>query len=138
MKDQARNIAENQALLRGMFQSAAHTKLLAPGGHLQLTLKRGEPYDSWNAVVLAKLEGFKVHCCTNFDSANYPGYAHRRTIGDEHAGNDDVSSGKTYSFMLLPPKESTEVAHGIPGKMMPTGQTYKEAWKQRHKKGRRP
>ena len=59
IKDQARNITANQQMLRGTFQSAQ--RLLAhPNGELHLTLKRGEPYDSWSAVALAKMCGLRT------------------------------------------------------------------------------
>lgn len=55
IKDQERNRATNQALLRGTFASVA--QLLAEDGEVHITLKRGEPYDSWNAVAIAKMAG---------------------------------------------------------------------------------
>ena len=104
IKDQQRNIATNQALLRGSFTSAS--ALLCGGGQLHVTLKRGEPYDSWSAVPLAKLCGLRVAHCTPFSSATYPGYEHRRTIGDTHAGdasqhapNAEIGGAKTYAFV---------------------------------------
>lgn len=156
IKDQARNIAANQALLRGLF--AGGYALLAEGGELHLTLKRGEPYDSWNAVVLGKLAGLRVKHCTAFVAQRFPGYAHRRTIGDVHAGADEVVTGKTYVFVPKSSGEEEEATGGIGGgkgggkgsgkgggkqggkqggKMLQTGQSYKEAWKQRHSKGKR-
>ena len=170
IKDQARNIAANQQLLRGLFSCVCGTGLLADGGELHLTVKRGQPYDSWNVVTLAKLAGLRVRSCTPFEAARFPGYAHRRTIGYEHAGENEISSGKTYAFVEKPADEEAEGgksaksgkggkggkggggSNGLNGiskkgkkgfmggktsKVLPTGQTYKDAWKQRHSKGKR-
>lgn len=104
IKDHARNVHSNQQLLRSTFQSALG--LLAPRGEVHLTLKRGEPYDSWQAVTIAKMVGFRVQHCTPFNPELYPGYAHRRSIGDEHAGNAaqhvanaEIGDSKTYCFV---------------------------------------
>jgi len=161
IKDQARNIDANQQLLRGLFACVCGTGVLAADGELHLTLKRGEPYDSWKAVTLAKLAGLRVKHCTPFEAARFPGYAHRRTIGDEHAGEDAVVSGKTYAFVEKgaaedEAEEKASSGRGAPqgtkrgkgsgkngaksavgNKILPTGQTYKDAWKQRHRKAKR-
>ena len=138
IKDEARNIAANQALLRGLFSSVATSGLLSGAGELHLTLKRGRPYDAWQPVVLAKLAGWRVRNCVEFNAAKFVGYAHRRTIGDEHAGEGEVTSGKTYAFVPQTPREAVVEVQSERGKILPTGQTYKDAWKQRHKKARRP
>lgn len=134
--------------------------LLAPHGELHLTLKRGEPYDSWNSVMLAKFAGMRVAHCTPFQASRFPGYAHRRTIGDDHAGEDAIASGKTYAFVerngcddeeeqssgqgkkkLKHDHGNEKNKKGVKGgrstKLLPTGQTYKDAWKQRHRKAKR-
>jgi 25S rRNA (uracil2634-N3)-methyltransferase len=105
IKDQQRNVATNQSLLRATF--TASVQLLAPGGQMHITLKRGQPYDSWGAVVIAKMCGLRVLSCSTFSPEAFPGYAHRRTLGDEHAGdadahlpNAEISVGaKTYAFV---------------------------------------
>eukprot|EP00966_Prymnesium_polylepis_P090848 2103660-Prymnesium_polylepis.2 len=163
IKDQARNIAANQQLMRGFFACVCGTGLLANGGECHVTLKRGQPYDSWNVVTLAKLAGLRVRHCTPFEAARFPGYAHRRTIGDEHAGDSEISSGKTYAFVERTAEDDEEKkgkaakgskggkgggkggeAKGVKGfmggktnKVLQTGQSYKDAWKQRHRKGKR-
>jgi len=103
IKDQKRNVETNQVLLRGSFTAAA--QLLAAGGQFHVTLKRGQPYDSWGAVLIARMAGLRVASCSTFVAAAFPGYAHRRTLGDEHAGdagaspNAEVASAKTYAFV---------------------------------------
>lgn len=108
IKDQARNVASNQALLRGTFSSCLTGGLLAPGGkgELHMTLKKGPPYDSWQPVVIAKMCGLAVRHCAPFRPERFPGYAHRRSIGDDHAGgaqqhvaNAEISGARTYCFV---------------------------------------
>jgi 25S rRNA (uracil2634-N3)-methyltransferase len=114
IKDQARNVHSNQTLLRGTFQSAL--ALVAPRGELHLTLKRGMPYDAWQPVTIAKMCGWRVAHCTPFRPELFPGYAHRRSIGDEHAGsaaqhepNSEITGARTYAFV------NAEEAHTQPG-----------------------
>ena len=104
MKDMARNVAQNQELMRSTFRSAL--PLLAPSGELHVTLKKGQPYDSWNIVTIAKMCGLAVRFCAPFAPGKYPGYAHRRNIGDEHAGdasartpNAEIQGARTYAFV---------------------------------------
>ena len=94
---------------------------------------RADQADAWSAVALAKLAGWRVKNCTPFHPGPYPGY--------------ESSAGKTYAFVRKAPRdEATASARpgkgkggkGVPGKHLPTGQPYKDAWKQRHKKARRP
>lgn len=105
MKDMGRNVKQHQDLLRGFFMSASSLLSPPPKGELHVTMKRGEPYDSWQLVTLAKMCGFRVKHCTPFMQATFPGYAHRRTIGDLHAGdaaahepNAEISGARTYVF----------------------------------------
>ena len=58
-------------------------------------------------MLLAKLAGLRVAYCTPFEPGRFPGYAHRRTIGDDHAGADvDPNAeirrqgAKTYAFVV--------------------------------------
>ena len=137
-KELARNVASNQALLRGTFLSV-QPRLAPPppwaqtgaaggskggggkggggqsgggggGGELHVTIKRGQPYDSWQVVPVAKMCGLRVLKCSAFEASAYPGYAHRRTIGDAHAAslvegqpaelNAEIgSASKTYVFV---------------------------------------
>mmetsp|Transcript_73831 Transcript_73831/g.146811 ORF Transcript_73831/g.146811 Transcript_73831/m.146811 type:complete len:108 (-) Transcript_73831:117-440(-) len=97
----------------------AAQQLLAPGGQLHITLKRGEPYDSWSAVSIAKMCGLRVLHCSPFLPNTFPGYAHRRTIGDDHAGDAEQhrrnaeigESSRTFAFA---PPEAGSVAQSPP------------------------
>ena len=106
MKDVGRNVRQHQELLRGTFQSALPLLSKPPRGELHVTMKKGEPYDSWQIVTIAKMCGLRVKHCTPFMPSKFPGYAHRRSIGDEHAGdaashepNAEVAGARTFSFV---------------------------------------
>merc|ERR1712216_1012029 len=40
-----------------------------------VTLKVGEPYDSWHCTRLAKLAGFRLRTAISFNPADYPAHA---------------------------------------------------------------
>jgi len=126
---------ENQALLRGLFKSVLSRGLLCkqPPGELQLTLRNSEARD-WKLVEVAKLAGLRVRSCIPFEAPQ--GY-----MPPAHA-----EGAFTYTLFLPPPmlymehKKAAAVAalaRARPDlRLGPTGQTYKEAWKQRHKKSK--
>ena len=129
-------VAENEALLRGVFKSVLSNRLLKNGtGELHVTLRLAEA-ESWSLVALAKLAGLRVKACTPFAAHEYQGY-------DAPVDEELV----TYALFEPPPKvdEAEKKAAAIAAiakahpelRMGPTGQTYKEAWKQRHKKAKR-
>ena len=62
------------------------------------SLKRGEPYDSWQAVTIAKMCGMRVGHCAPFKPQLYPGYAHRRSVGDTHAGDAETARATSGAF----------------------------------------
>ena len=64
--------------------AATGPALLASGGEIHVTLAHGPPYDSWDCVLIAKLAGLRVRRCVPFEAARFAGYAHRRTLGDDH------------------------------------------------------
>jgi hypothetical protein len=130
-------VAEQQSLLRGIFKSVLSNRLLnATGGELHITLRTSEA-DEWSIVTLAKFFGLRVRSCSKFDASRYTGYV--PPPGCENA--------VTYAFHEPPPQldEAEKKAQKIAAiakarpelRLGPTGQTYKEAWKQRHKKGKR-
>ena len=105
MKDQARNVKQHQELLRGTCLAARPLLAPPPRGELHFTLKKGEPYESWSLVTIAKMCKLRVRYCNPFMPDKYPGYAHRRSIGDEHAGdasahepNAEISGARTFAF----------------------------------------
>ena len=112
--------------------------LLCAGGQLHLSLKRGEPYDSWQAVQIAKLCGLRVQSCTPFLPQAFPGYAHRRSIGDEHAGdaaahapNAEIgANSKTYAFVSAADTAAAAAGSAARGDK-------DEAWKQEKWRGKK-
>ncbi|KAI9299155.1 hypothetical protein K502DRAFT_322398 [Neoconidiobolus thromboides FSU 785] len=109
IKDQDRNILNNQKLLLGFFKSSK-TLVHPYHGELHVTVKSGLPYDLWKVTSLAK-EGqiWKTKQCFPFNPLLYPGYEHRRTLGFK----DGLSKGdneelvdkfpNTYIFGFLNP-----------------------------------
>lgn len=119
IKDQRKNIAANQKLLSGIFNSAlclAQPKT----GEIHVTIKSGLPYELWRIVALAK-EGGKWHqtSCIPFNPELYPGYEHRRTLGFEagisSSENVEIKEKypKTYVFGLTPP-DKPKKKHAAP------------------------
>lgn len=95
--DVNRQVRANQALLVGFFSSAApllrRPTLGAEGGEEQegeatvvVTLFEGEPYSLWNVRDLARHSGFEVVRSLRFEASRYPGYEHRRTLGNIEGG----------------------------------------------------
>jgi 25S rRNA (uracil2634-N3)-methyltransferase len=84
IKDKERNVATNRDLLVNFF--AATSEFLARGGTVRVTLRKGEPYDSWminKCAGLAKGD-WKLSHAETFAVQDWPGYKHRRT--KEHHG----------------------------------------------------
>ena len=102
IKDQAQNIKANQLLISSFFESAK--RLLEPNGQILVTLKLGDPYDQWKIKELARENLLQVHRSFEFVPADYPGYAHRRTIGFDAeksaAENEEIikKSARSYIF----------------------------------------
>jgi 25S rRNA (uracil2634-N3)-methyltransferase len=102
IKDQKTNIIANQSLINTFFQEAK--KKLLPEGQIIVSLKTGLPYDLWEIKKLAKENQLKVERSFEFVPADYPGYAHRRTIGFDHSisakDNEEIlkNQPRTYIF----------------------------------------
>ncbi|KAJ3093392.1 hypothetical protein HDU96_002329 [Phlyctochytrium bullatum] len=111
IKDQVRNIKANQDLCSGFFRSAM--EFLADKGEILLTIRSGEPYDSWGVKQLAKREGLATKVTTVFDPSEFPGYAHRRTIGfDERIStdcNEDILRSRCSTFVFVTKKTAEQL-----------------------------
>jgi len=101
------NVAEHQDLLSGFFASAAQCLEPLPRSEVHVTLKAGEPYNSWKVQQMAKMSGaLRGDRVMPFDGMLYPGYAHCRTKGSAYAearGFSDLNvmeGAKTYVFKL--------------------------------------
>lgn len=88
--DVNRQVRANQALLVGFFNACLSVHkgrpFLRDGGRVLVCLFEGEPYTLWNVRDLARHAGLKVVESYKFDSEDYPGYAHVRTLGAIEGG----------------------------------------------------
>jgi 25S rRNA (uracil2634-N3)-methyltransferase len=101
IKDQDRNILLNQKMLIKFLINAP--KALSGTGRIYITMKGGMPYDLWNIKSLAKECGYATLKSFKFEPKDYPGYAHRRTIGYKEGVSKDDSieckNCRTYVFI---------------------------------------
>ena len=106
IKDQDANVRTNQELLLAFFSNAA--QLLAPGGEILVTIKTGAPYTLWNVPKLASQGSrnvLRLHTAMAFESAAFPGYAHRHTHGDDvsRPTDEELAGGaRTYIWRAQP------------------------------------
>ncbi|KAI9593656.1 hypothetical protein BDF19DRAFT_424277 [Syncephalis fuscata] len=101
IKDQDRNIRVNQELLLGFFASSVEYLATKENGHgvdgeIHITLKSGEPYDSWQVRKLARAHRLVCIRTMSFRPECYPGYTHRRTLGFKKglsaSDNEEITS----------------------------------------------
>jgi len=127
-------IDPNQKLLRGVFKSILRSRLLCESsGELHLTLSASTAAE-WKLLEMARIAGLRVKSCCPFDETRYHGYA---------APAASARDAVTYVLVEVPPKVSKEEAQEMAVAKLrkerpdlrigPTGQSYKEAWKQRHR-----
>ena len=131
-------VEANQGLLRGMLKSILSNRLLkgSAAGELHLTMRPSDAAE-WKLVDISRIAGLRMRSTAPFDAARYQGY--------EATGG--VDGAVTYILIEPPPKIDPEeekakkiaaLAKAHPElRIGPTGQTYKEAWKQRHGKAKR-
>ena len=129
IKDEERNIAHNQEMLKKFFACSA--RFLSNGesffksfsinddralplinmeaveddeerGEIHVTLKMGNPYEKWNIKALAKEASLKCKESFDFIPERYPGYCHRRTIGfDEDISGNDLLNKHCKTFVFV-------------------------------------
>jgi len=101
--DKSLNIAQHRDFLT-RFLVSAHP-VLADSGQVWITLKSGEPYDSWRISQLAVQTGlFKVHSQIPFDPSIFEGYEHRRTVGapaQKLDANADIIKDSASTFIFV-------------------------------------
>lgn len=128
------SIEANQTLLRGLFKSLLSSQLLCKaGGELHLTLSAAKASE-WKLLEMTTIAGLRVKSTSPFDTARYHGYAPPAPCARD---------ARTYVLVEMAPKLSKEEEKAIAVAKLakerpdlrigPTGQSYKEAWKQRHK-----
>jgi 25S rRNA (uracil2634-N3)-methyltransferase len=100
IKDQNKNVQENQKLLKRFLVSAK--EFLKPQGRVVITIKEGIPYDLWELKALAKGEGFRCVLSLKFKPEEFPDYFHRRTIGFKEGvsknSNQEIQNSRMYFF----------------------------------------
>merc|ERR1712107_107165 len=83
--DMHKNVEENLAMLSGFFQQCVNClDLRNKKASVLVTPKEGEPYTSWKIGSLctkATDGALQVKTAYSFDPQEFPGYAHRRTLG---------------------------------------------------------
>ena len=87
IKDKAKNVALHQKLLVEFFTSAK--ELINAEGEIHVTLKRGEPYESWRLQHMARDAGLVLKTAFPFSADMFPGYAHCKTAGVQGLRGDN-------------------------------------------------
>ncbi|KAI8636409.1 hypothetical protein BD408DRAFT_376945 [Parasitella parasitica] len=121
IKDQDRNIIENQKLLNGFFDAAEPLLTTAgkdeipdkiaerrhteqdpiPDGEIHVTMKTCTPYNLWGIKSLVKAKGvLAVRGTAPFYTDDFPGYEHRRTLGFK----EGLSKGANAEIISSDPK----------------------------------
>ena len=112
-----RQVRANQELLVGFFKSAipllrsswttshkdAGEESEAGGPTILVTLFAGQPYELWNVRDLARHVGLVVQRSFRFEWGVYPGYEHRRTLGNVEGGGGwkgEERSARTFIFEM--------------------------------------
>lgn len=134
--DVNRQVRANQALLVSFFKSCLETstakqrlrvleaqanrpnlvqrrraEFLKPGGRVVVALFEGEPYSLWNVRDLARHAGLKVVQSARFEWAEYPAYAHVRTLGQLEGGGGwkgEDREARIYVFEKVPLEADSE------------------------------
>ncbi|KAJ1969469.1 hypothetical protein H4R35_006131 [Dimargaris xerosporica] len=114
IKDQDRNVRENQLLIAGFLQSAVDF-LTDPAafpetdnavGQIQIVTKTGAPYDLWKVKFLGNsLRVVRWEKSYPFVPSLYPGYEHRRTLGLKEGvsstGNKEILQHAPKTFVFV-------------------------------------
>ncbi|KAI8881633.1 hypothetical protein K501DRAFT_222565 [Backusella circina FSU 941] len=123
MKDQDRNVLENQKLLSAFFASVAplltkpedaNNGEILPEGEIHVTIKTCKPYNLWAIKGLAKATGkLAIKGTAPFYPDDFPGYEHRRTLGFKEglskAGNAEIISAAPKTFMFVRNEAMVEI-----------------------------
>ncbi|KAJ1336984.1 hypothetical protein BSLG_006744 [Batrachochytrium salamandrivorans] len=121
IKDQDRNVRQNQALISGFLSSALGFMSSIKGfgdsknGVLFVTTKSGMPYELWDVKALAKANNH-LKCLKSFvfRPEAFPRYFHRRTIGFAEGlsatDNSEITRlpSRTFAFVHIDSKTSAD------------------------------
>jgi len=108
VKDESISVNRHRALLTQFFQSAVdlmRAERCAFTTHVHVTVKRGQPYDKWNVVELARASvtpPLMLVKTFRFEPSLYEGYSHGLTRGDDPAVPDHLADSLcvTYVFAM--------------------------------------
>ncbi|GAB5370818.1 hypothetical protein AAMO2058_001525900 [Amorphochlora amoebiformis] len=109
IKDTQKNNEIHRKLLEKFLASAF--PFLLPSGEIHITLKRGQPYDSWGLPsVVRNHGGLSLKYSYTFYPELYKGYRHRRTLGaqsnEESKGgpeaNRDIIGKGARTYVIVP------------------------------------
>ncbi|KAJ9451028.1 25S rRNA (uridine-N(3))-methyltransferase [Diplonema papillatum] len=119
VKDKARNVRMHQKLLRAFFESAKNF-IDEETGEIHVAVKKGEPYDSWKLVNMAKDAGLVLKTTLPFDASMFPGYAHCKTAGiREMSGDNSIINKYGARVWVLKHPIADDVPTKVPGKDIP-------------------
>ena len=120
IKDKAKNVALHKKLMIDFLTSAQ--EIIRPeSGEIHISLKRGEPYDSWQIPRLVTECGLVVKTAYPFNPHMFPGYAHCKTsgTGGEPGDNSTISKNGARIWVISHPR--VEDADGINQRPEPDG-----------------
>jgi hypothetical protein len=108
VKDESISVNRHRTLLTQFFQSAVdlmRAERCAYTTHVHVTVKRGQPYDKWNVVELARASvtpPLMLVKTFRFEPSLYEGYSHGLTRGDDPAVPDHLADSLcvTYVFAM--------------------------------------
>jgi len=118
--DTNENVKQHQDLIRDFCTSAY--KVLAPNGQLHITVKNGEPYQSWKvSKIVLETNFWTVRNAFPFLIDQYPGYQHRRTLGaakklEEVGGpkrNADINKFGARTIVFSPKGDDVGVSENV-------------------------
>ena len=79
-----------------------------------VTVRSGQPYDSWDIPGLARKAGLSLKTSVPFHPSMYPGYSHRRTIGFSNeistTQNEDILRSACHTLVFWPREKAQEQA----------------------------
>ena len=101
--DVNRQVRANQALVAGFLGRAK--EMLSPKGKILLTVFEGMPYELWGVRNLARHVGLQIDRSMRFEWGMFPGYVHKRTLGELKGGGWKGEERDARMFVLVLPNQ---------------------------------
>lgn len=102
IKDTEKNNLVHRKLLTDFLNSATKCLLPHASSEIHITLKKGEPYESWGLSNCAKQLGvLRMKRADEFFPHLYPGYAHRRTLGAAFRSEEEGGPQLNHDIMKI-------------------------------------